>query len=279
MPKVSRFPDPESLFWKFTDEEQALRRGYLQVGAPSPPRDAETPPEQLIKTSAVLLEVLAVADCLFEIMSEHGSQTQGVMVDESLVGERVRQLCGLDLHKVVREAQKLPQFAPNQDLRIEITIPILVRVTKSIIEACPIDQLERIGIDHGLEVWGSRCRVAYTALKGFVFRNDEQQPPRVRLLGRQYVRGELSAQEIATILGAPTFDVLVLLEAYGFNRPLDIVALEVEQRAAFFDRIRTERLLRKGEPIDDVDLIARDVIASERIEGIDARQWIPRQSH
>jgi hypothetical protein len=278
MPKAARLPDPESLFWEFTGREEALRRGYLEVGAPSPPRATETPPEQLVKNSAVLLELLAVADCLFEIVAEPAPQPASAM-QLSAISERVRQLCGLDLQAVVSESQKRLAALAQPDLRIEISMQLLVRVTKSAIEACPIDRLERIAVDHGLEVWGNRCRVAHTALKGFVFRNDEQQPPRIRLLGRQYVRGELSAQEVSTILGVPVFDVLVLLESYGFNRPLETLALAAEQRATFFERIRADRLHRKGQPVTDPELAARDVIASERLEGVDARQWTQRPSH
>jgi len=40
--------------------------------------------------------------------------------------------------------------------------------------------------------------------------------------------------------------------------------------------MREERLSREGRAHPPKELIARDVIASERIEGVDARVWIAR---
>jgi hypothetical protein len=55
-----------------------------------------------------------------------------------------------------------------------------------------------------------------------------------------------------------------------------VIALTDEGREAILDRIRRRRL-EEGQPSDSDEWIAREVIASQRIEGVDARPWIPRR--
>jgi hypothetical protein len=68
--------------------------------------------------------------------------------------------------------------------------------------------------------------------------------------------------------------VIFLLEENGFQRPLDVIRLSDEERAEILRKMRTDRLQRGGVPEYCKDLVDRDVIASERIEGVDARPWI-----
>jgi hypothetical protein len=66
----------------------------------------------------------------------------------------------------------------------------------------------------------------------------------------------------------------LLLESHGFCRNLDAVSLSDDERTEVLRKIREARL-RRTEAV--VDLADREVIATQRIEGIDARTWV-RQS-
>lgn len=72
----------------------------------------------------------------------------------------------------------------------------------------------------------------------------------------------------------PRTDAVAWLEEYGYARDLDAGALTPDERSARYARMRQDRVARKGEPAFDQQLVTRDVIASQRIEGVDARLWL-----
>jgi len=72
-------------------------------------------------------------------------------------------------------------------------------------------------------------------------------------------------------------DAVALLEQGGFQRPLDVIALSENERTEVYRRMRLDRLARKGSFAASAEAVSRDVVASERIEGVDARDWIPRE--
>ncbi|MBP8301508.1 MAG: hypothetical protein KA020_14160, partial [Planctomycetes bacterium] len=83
---------------------------------------------------------------------------------------------------------------------------------------------------------------------------------------------------IAVRRGAPKFraDLLAALEVNGFTRSPEIIALDDVHRNAILGRLRSDRLQRSGKPSLNRDLLTRDVIASQRIEDVDARRWLLR---
>jgi hypothetical protein len=66
-------------------------------------------------------------------------------------------------------------------------------------------------------------------------------------------------------------DAIALLEVQGFYRSVAGVRLSSEERARRLTVIREERLARRGAPAANEELVVRDVIASQRIENVDAR--------
>ncbi len=92
------------------------------------------------------------------------------------------------------------------------------------------------------------------------------------VLCRAYVERRMDVREIAALLG-PSWtpaDVIVMLEANGAARPIDLSCEDA------FDDVNEwlRDLQRNGswEDIDNSEKIRREVIASQRIEGIDARR-------
>jgi hypothetical protein len=86
-----------------------------------------------------------------------------------------------------------------------------------------------------------------------------------------YLDGTVSLHDLATVLERSRADLLAEFDAAGFDRPVGAIRLRHEERASILARLRADRLDRKGEPIVDGDKVCRDVIASQRFEGIDAR--------
>lgn len=92
--------------------------------------------------------------------------------------------------------------------------------------------------------------------------------------GAAYARGLVSVGELATLLSVHPLDALALLDAAGIHRPIDRVILSPEQRAEILHRLRDDRLKRSGRFEPTAEAIWRDVVGSERIEGVDARRWL-----
>jgi hypothetical protein len=116
--------------------------------------------------------------------------------------------------------------------------------------------------------------VAFDALTAFVFRNSQRGQDAVRILGRAYAAGTISVSEIGRLLSVQPADVVAALERYGFQRPIDTILLRPEDREEVLGRIRHDRLQRGGIVQYSAALVRRDVVASERIEGVDARRWL-----
>jgi hypothetical protein len=66
-------------------------------------------------------------------------------------------------------------------------------------------------------------------------------------------------------------------EAKGFARDLSVISLTDTEQEQVLDRIRVDRQSRRGIYKPSREAIARDVVASERLEGVDARRWITRE--
>ena len=101
----------------------------------------------------------------------------------------------------------------------------------------------------------------------------------LQAVGTGYGDDLLSITEVARLLGVAPPDALIMLVSGGYHRPLEVIRLTPEERQARLQAIRIDRLARKGAPAPDEDLIARDVIASERLESVDARRWISLGGH
>jgi hypothetical protein len=118
----------------------------------------------------------------------------------------------------------------------------------------------------------SRIICTHEALCRFVARHDRWTERSVRILGVDYCAGRLPLQELAKLLSLSIPDTIVRLEQCGYSRPLEAIKLSEAERDEAFARMRQDRQRRGGTAEASASAIARDVIASQRIEGIDARR-------
>ncbi len=80
-----------------------------------------------------------------------------------------------------------------------------------------------------------------------------------------------SPAKLLRALGTDAPEMLALLDARGEARPLDATRLDQATRDELLARLRRDRIARGGDPRPRTDLVLRDVVASQRIEGVDAR--------
>ncbi len=271
-------PGPGLLIRASLNEEGRLRARYVagpRVEAQSQPGREEA--TDILRSSALVLELLCVSACILEVLRElktdsleRSGRPSRYFID------RVKGISGLDIVAVVRDARAHLQFpdkaeAPSQPPSVRL----FARFVRSVLDLCPIADLEGLGTHLAMETWGHRCRRAFEALRAFVIRNDEAEQSRLRIVAREFGEAGLSVDDVGLLLGVPGPDAIALLEAHGYIRPLKDISLTNDERSQHLVKIRDDRLRRKGKPEFSPESARRDVLASERIEGIDARKWVP----
>lgn len=165
---------------------------------------------------------------------------------------------------------------PHASEPVAVETAAVVRSVQSMLLHCPMAELDRLYQEHALAEVGHRCRIAYDGLRAFVARHAHPNESVVTAAGHVYADGRASVAEVAAMLDLDVPDVVALLEEHGFRRSVDGLRLTPEARRERLRRIREERLERGGAPVLSSAHVVRDVIASQRIEGIDARPWLPR---
>ena len=82
-------------------------------------------------------------------------------------------------------------------------------------------------------------------------------------------------EDIAAVLGTDIPTAVWELEARGFARTIERITLDDEERSAIYAWLREDRLARADENHVDPLLVRREVIATLRLAGIDARRLLP----
>ena len=93
-------------------------------------------------------------------------------------------------------------------------------------------------------------------------------------LGAAYKRASISVDDVAYAMHSDVFDALSVIEKLGYCRPVESIELSAEERAAKLGRIRENRIRRGGKVTVSESEISSSVIASQRLEGVDARPWV-----
>lgn len=152
--------------------------------------------------------------------------------------------------------------------------PRFLRAVSSLLEFCPIEELVIVGDGLGRPELAHRCRLSYDWLRAFVRRKSPGEHATLHIVGRAYAEARLTLDEAAHLLSMPTPDAVAWLEEYGHARDLESIRLSDEERSSAFAALRSDRISRGGVPSDNPERVARAVIASQRIEGVDARPWL-----
>lgn len=165
---------------------------------------------------------------------------------------------------------------PPDDRRLSIDMRLAVDSLRATVAFFPADMIESVADRAGDPDLAHRCRTVVQGLHAFVRRNDPSEPERVRVAGTAYAEGRLTLAEVAQVLQISRSDAVALLEERGFCRPPSVIAIDEDDRATLLQAIRRDRLARGGAAQRDEGLLIRSVVASQRIEGVDARPWLRR---
>jgi hypothetical protein len=270
--------------WMFERREQikAIAQSELELrqrGLDEPNRVTLTQTREGLKQWAHVLELSLLFASVQEAVTRLRLTTAAdVVLESDRVDALVRTLSRLDPPTVI--AENAGVLAPLLRLQVpaegstSVDMVLVVRAVQSLLLHCPIAALERAGNDHALPDLAHRCRLAFDRLTAFIARNSHPQADAMLVAGRAYAEGRLSIDEVAAVLGMIASDAVALLQEQGFHRSVEDLRLRDADRREKLSAIREERRARDGEPVPRPDLIVRDVIASQRIEDIDARPWL-----
>lgn len=264
-------------FLGFQKPEAELRSAYIRVSLTSPTAARPVQADRdMVRRSAHFLELVAVSACTVEALIESPPGDHPGPAYFAQLASRVQQVSGLDPAEATREAIDA-LGAPSAD--VELAQPpelhAIIRPIRSFVEAVPIELLEQFGHTYHVQEWSFRCRVAFDAIWAFLFRNDTKERSRLTTVGIAYASGKIAIDAAASLLGVGPSEAIAVLETAGFRRTIDVIRLSPTERTERLAGIRRDRHERAGMPRPSDAAIARDVVASQRIEGIDARRWVP----
>lgn len=238
----------------------------------------ELVPDELT-LSAEFLEFLLSVASITEAASVLGADTLAAVL--SRADEIIRlsgALAGLDVVEVMgRNRGTLPPesgLGADSQLPVRAALDAYVRFAKSVVATCPIVELEAVGARTARAELAARCRRAFDRLTSFIRRHDPSLDAQFAVAGRAFVEGRLTLDEIASIFDMPRPEAVALLEKLGLSRPIEQIRLPEDKRRALLARIAAERQSRDGQPAFSEELVKRDVVATQRIENVDARPWL-----
>lgn len=223
------------------------------------------------------LDLLTLGLIGFEAAQEIGAKT--VAECEARRGEWERIMRALFGPELAAAIETLPAVGKTRidpsTIRIEEWFSKLRDVARLATPAIPVNELEREAHNLGLESLAFRMRRAHDRLTAFLQRNSETPDHILTIAGRAFAEGRLTVDEVASLLGTDIPTAVWSLEAHGFSRTIERITLPDEERNSIYARMREDRIARGGKPHVDLQMARREAIATQRIEGIDARKWLP----
>ncbi len=188
---------------------------------------------------------------------------------------------GLDVLQIFakhqRDLQRLVGADETSDTRFDLEAlrTVMLKIVGSVVQAVPLDVLEKIANEFEEPALGHRCHMAVAGLKALLRRHAPERNAQVDIVGRLFAEGKMTLADASTLLGVPRADVAAWFEESGHSRALSVIALSSEDRAERLKKVSARRQASGANPPLDRDLVRRDAIASQRIEDVDARQWLP----
>jgi hypothetical protein len=243
----------------------------IRVALPGLKRSPLETARELLRRAAALWEFVHVAAVAVEQTTRFPDR--GII---ELSGS-VHDLTRLDVAKVLEENAALLRDRGSATKPTKPSLSKMVSAIESILRDCSPDSFLEHARTLEASEDASRIQVAYEALKAFVRRNDLWIDQRLQVLGEAYCAGKASVVEIAHVLDVSVADAVALLEGHGYARPIEHISLTDAAREEHYALLDRDRIARGGKPDPSPLAIVRDVIATQRIEGIDARPWFEQK--
>ncbi len=282
MPDLARFLlEPRQTLEALAESEGRLRAEYVRISLPT--RRTRRAPFDLPLVSAQILE-LNLALCVFAEAAAELGILRGDEIARRVkeIAAKAHEVTGWDPLALLAESWRAVSGVAHSGHishegaceAFEQLLPVMLRSVDSTVRVCPIDAIVMLARASGRDELAHRCRVAFDALIAFLRRHDSKLRALEKIVGRAYTTGDATLGEAAAALGLSVPDCVAFLEEHGYRRTPAVVKLADEERTAILRRIRADRRRRGGQPAPSPELARRDVIASQRIEGVDARPWL-----
>lgn len=228
--------------------------------------------------SADLLELLVVTATTLELAVELQLKTiADVMASAKQMEPRLRALSSIDLEQL---AQRGGSAAPLDAAVLAMEVAPLHEAARqlvaSLLASGALKMLQTQAAALHLPTCTYRVTVAFETFAAYLRRTDPSLKRALAAVGRLYESGRATVADCADLLQMRPEDVVAELEALGFGRSVETIRLSAEQRSDLLARTRVARLSGSlTASCSDEGLVRRSVIASTRIEGVDARKWLP----
>lgn len=236
-----------------------------------------------IKLAAAFIDVLRFSLAFYDVVSLRGitewRQFQD-MSDADFVQE-LRATAGSSIDDVAESiamlnGRRAPVASEPEVTDLHVLRAQVLTTAGEFLRSFPLSEACRFARESHHEAIAHRMQTGAEHIQAIYNRLHAPTSPKFSIAAVAYANGSIELDVAAKLLELSRSDLAAALEAHGFARPPAVVALDDAQRTAILARLRTERMQRAGRPHLDSDLVARDVIATQRIEGIDARRWLPR---
>lgn len=249
---------------------------------PTPGRRA--PRVSDIELAAAFIDVLRFSLAFYDVLNLRGI-TEWKQLMEMTDGDFVQELratAGTSIDDIARSLAVLTSRSPTptggpeapEDLR-DIKAQVLASAGE-FIRSFPLSEACRFARESNQDEIAHRIQTGAEHIQAIYNRLHAPTSPQFSIAAVAYANGSIEMDVAAKLLGLSRSDLAAALEDHGFARPPEVVTLDNAHRTSILARLRAERMKRSGRPHLDSDLVARDVIATQRIEGIDARRWLPR---
>lgn len=255
------------------EQETRLRIDYRHVQS----QDDQT--RRLLGSAAALLDLVYVLAALVESAHRHGAMTLHDVVEMGdVISREAHALTGVNFSDVVRQDPSLTKVlsaraTPSPETPIA-ELRTIVSGADAIVRTFPEKETAELAAAVEVPELGARIQVALDGLRRFIRRNDPWTDQRLKLVGPEYVAGNLSIDVAAQVLELAIPDAVAKLEECGYARLPEHIELTADERNRLYETLRKDRLARGGKPASSSAAVARDVIATQRIESVDARPWV-----
>ncbi len=236
--------------------------------------------EVSLEDLVIMLEIFSMSALLSEIQHDLGIEADEVSADQANEClARLRAMAHIDLEAFFATGAALfGRMTANVTADDDGPLPWdqELRTLSAILEEFPTKAIAENARAAGRPDLTHRAQTSHDALRAVLRRNDPAEKAKLKVAGNAYAMGRLSLGEVAVMLEMSESDTVFELERAGYVRSIETIVRCADETAdADLARIAAGVAARGGKaPPVDPGHVRRDVVASQRIENIDARRTI-----